>query len=879
MASPNKAKQTRRPEAKERRSPQSESQSLGELRDQLRGYFSRNLANHRLQVASSVTCGLGLLYILAALFFYLISGSADQSVLDPGLTAEQVDELRGQLQNPLGMQGVYIGNYLFNELFGVGIFAFFIFCFRVLIGNVTTPTIRFFDALTSFLFWGFCMLWSSLMAATLQYLWPTDTFLLYGGAWGMKTVQVLLLHIGGLGLSLLLFGTLLLVAILNSDRVLETMQHPPLRKPELSVPRLKRPNILVRWGRKFWSFVKATEPADEVEDEGDIQQAASTAEPAEAAVAAQPTAQAATAAVDAAPAPAAHPAPRPALSYQQPETTYVEEAAVAIDLETEAQRFLQTQPQQSLATEGGMIVEQAPADDLVEDLAPEREPLAPGIQLVHYQKPTIDLLRDYEQNATGIDMEEIEHNKQQIIDTLASFKLPVTPCKATVGPTVTLYEVIPDSGIKVSRIKSMDDDIAMGLKSEGIRIIAPMPGQGTVGIEVPNSNPQTVSMRSILASRKYREQQEKMELPIGIGKTITNEPFIFDLAKMPHLLIAGATGQGKSVGLNALITSLLYSKRPEELKFVMVDPKMLEFSVYEEIEHQFLAKLPDSDKAIITDMSRVVATLNSLCVEMDNRYRKLQTAGRAVRNIREYNEQVRSGELRRLDGHELMPYIVLIVDEFADLMMTVGKEVEQPIARLAQKARAAGIHMVIATQRPSTDVITGLIKANFPARIAFKVFSMVDSRTVLDSPGANQLIGRGDMLFYQGKDMIRVQCAFMDTPETELIVEHIASQESLGYAYELPEYVPEGGEGAKDKSFSSQEKDSLFDEVALLVVQMQVGSTSYIQRKFNIGYNRAGRLMDQLEGAGIVGPQEGSKPREVYIKDQMSLEHLLQQLG
>ena len=454
----------------------------------------------------------------------------------------------------------------------------------------------------------------------------------------------------------------------------------------------------------------------------------------------------------------------------------------------------------------------------------------------------------------------------------------VTPHKATVGPTVTLYEVIPDSGIKVSRIKTMEDDIAMSLKSEGVRIIAPMPGQGTIGIEVPNSSPQTVSMRSILASRKYKEQLEKMELPIGIGKTITNEPFIFDLAKMPHLLVAGATGQGKSVGLNALITSLLYSKRPEELKFVMVDPKMLEFAVYEEIERHFLAKLPDADRAIITDMSKVVATLNSLCVEMDNRYRLLQGAGRTVRNIREYNEQVRSGELRRIDGHELLPYIVLIVDEFADLMMTVGKEVEQPIARLAQKARAAGIHMVIATQRPSTDVITGLIKANFPARIAFKVFSMVDSRTVLDSPGANQLIGRGDMLFYQGKDMIRVQCAFMDSPETEAIVEHISQQESTGAAYELPEYIPEG-EDAGTKTFSASEKDSLFDEVARMVVQTQVGSTSNIQRKFNIGYNRAGRLMDQLEGAGIVGPQEGSKPREVYIKDQMSLDQLLQQLG
>ena len=653
--------------------------------------------------------------------------------------------------------------------------------------------------------------------------------------------------------------TLLIFAVTCSSRVLSAIQNPKMPKvPHVSVP---RPEMGGFFSRLFSRKKRDEEPQSEEEGESYSQdEDAWRDEPP------MPTDDEEMDVQEEGPTP---------YVVHTPTTATTAHTAEAAPSATSFSRTTTSEP----SDVPEMIVEEAPKDDLVEDgdrTAPE--PLAPGIQLALYRKPTIDLLRDYEQGGTGIDMEEIEYNKQKIIDTLASFKMNVTPCKATVGPTVTLYEVIPESGIKVSRIKTMEDDIAMSLKSEGVRIIAPMPGLGTIGIEVPNSTPQTVSMRSILASRKYREQQEKMELPIGIGKTITNEPFIFDLTKMPHLLIAGATGQGKSVGLNALITSLLYSKRPEELKFVMVDPKMLEFSIYEEIERHFLAKLPDAERAIITDMTKVVATLNSLCIEMDNRYRLLQTAGRAVRNIREYNEQVRSGALKRIDGHEILPYIVLIVDEFADLMMTVGKEVEQPIARLAQKARAAGIHMVIATQRPSTDVITGLIKANFPARIAFKVFSMVDSRTVLDSPGANQLIGRGDMLFYQGKDMIRVQCAFMDTPETEAIVEYIAQQESTGSAYELPEYIPEGEENGT-KGFNPNEKDSLFDEVARMVVQTQVGSTSNIQRKFNIGYNRAGRLMDQLEGAGIVGVQEGSKPREVYIKDQATLEQLLQKLS
>ena len=817
-----------------------------------------NFDNRRIPTLIGLALAACSLFACLALITFLFSGGSDQSLIYAARDGEAAAELGREAKNILGLPGARLADYLFNQLFGWGIvfaLSYVVYLFAHLIWR---PRIAPYRYITSFLVNGFLLLWVSVAAAGLQSLFPSDSFLRWGGLRGEELFTYIYRGIGIAGLLGVLAFTLLIFAVTCSSRVLSAIQNPKVPKvPHVSVPRPQ----MGFFSRLFSRKKRDEEPQSEEEGESYSQDEDAWRD--------EPPMPIDDEDMD---VQEEDPTPYIVHTPTTATTSHTTEAAPSV---TSFSRTTTSEP----SDVPEMIVEEAPKDDLVEDgdrTAPE--PLAPGIQLALYRKPTIDLLRDYEQGGTGIDMEEIEYNKQKIIDTLASFKMNVTPCKATVGPTVTLYEVIPESGIKVSRIKTMEDDIAMSLKSEGVRIIAPMPGLGTIGIEVPNSTPQTVSMRSILASRKYREQQEKMELPIGIGKTITNEPFIFDLTKMPHLLIAGATGQGKSVGLNALITSLLYSKRPEELKFVMVDPKMLEFSIYEEIERHFLAKLPDAERAIITDMTKVVATLNSLCIEMDNRYRLLQTAGRAVRNIREYNEQVRSGALKRIDGHEILPYIVLIVDEFADLMMTVGKEVEQPIARLAQKARAAGIHMVIATQRPSTDVITGLIKANFPARIAFKVFSMVDSRTVLDSPGANQLIGRGDMLFYQGKDMIRVQCAFMDTPETEAIVEYIAQQESTGSAYELPEYIPEGEENGT-KGFNPNEKDSLFDEVARMVVQTQVGSTSNIQRKFNIGYNRAGRLMDQLEGAGIVGVQEGSKPREVYIKDQATLEQLLQKLS
>ena len=497
----------------------------------------------------------------------------------------------------------------------------------------------------------------------------------------------------------------------------------------------------------------------------------------------------------------------------------------------------------------------------------------PTLDLSSYKKPPLDLLKRYEQGDTQVDMAEQNENKNKIIQTLEHFGISIKSIKATVGPTVTLYEIVPEDGVRITKIRNLEDDIAMNLAALGIRIIAPMPGKGTVGIEVPNKDPQIVSMYSIIASRKF--QESTYDLPIALGRTITNEVFMVDLTKAPHLLVAGATGQGKSVGLNAAITSLLYKKHPAELKFVLIDPKMVEFSIYSAIEKQFLAKLPDAEKPIITDFTKVIYTLNSLTKEMDDRYELLEKAG--SRNVKEYNEKFINRQLNPMKGHRFMPYIVVIIDEFGDLIMTAGKEIEQPIARIAQKARAVGIHMIIATQRPTTNIITGTIKANFPARIAFRVISIIDSRTILDTQGANQLVGRGDMLYTQGNDMTRIQCAFVDTPEVERISKFIGGQQGYPTAHLLPEYVEEGN--GKQPNADLSELDPLFGESAHLVVSLQQGSTSLIQRKYSIGYNRAGRIMDQLELAGIVGPQvQSGKPRDVYIQDEYRLEQILKNL-
>ena len=498
----------------------------------------------------------------------------------------------------------------------------------------------------------------------------------------------------------------------------------------------------------------------------------------------------------------------------------------------------------------------------------------PKLDLAHYKMPSFDLLNKLDEKDLPIDNNEQNANKQRIIETLGNYGIKISSISATVGPTVTLYEIVPEAGVRISKIRNLEDDIALSLSALGIRIIAPIPGKGTIGIEVPNKDAKIVSMHSVIASRKF--QESKYELPVALGKTISNEVFMIDLAKMPHVLVAGATGQGKSVGLNAIITSLLYKKHPSQLKLVLIDPKKVEFNIYSDIEKHFLAKNPESEDAIITDIPKVVNTLKSLTKEMDNRYTLLQKAH--ARNIKEYNAKFISRQLSPLNGHYYMPYIVVIVDEFGDLIMTAGKEVELPIARIAQLARAVGIHMIIATQRPSTNIITGVIKANFPARIAFKVSAMVDSRTILDCPGANQLIGRGDMLFSQGSELVRVQCAFVDTPEVEDICSFIGDQQGYPEAYELPEYNEESSDSSAN-DVNLKDRDELFEEAARLVVSEQQGSTSLIQRKFSLGYNRAGRIMDQLEAAGIVGPSKGSKPRDVLMMDLMALDNLLDNLN
>ncbi len=496
----------------------------------------------------------------------------------------------------------------------------------------------------------------------------------------------------------------------------------------------------------------------------------------------------------------------------------------------------------------------------------------PTLELRSFKNPSVDLLKDYGDGTIKIDQEELESNKNRIVDTLKNYNIGIKQIKATIGPTVTLYEIVPDAGVRISKIKNLEDDIALSLSALGIRIIAPIPGKGTIGIEVPNKKKSIVSMKSLLSSKKFIESD--MELPITLGKTISNETFVVDLTKMPHLLMAGATGQGKSVGINAILTSMIYKKHPAEVKFVLVDPKKIELSIFNKIERHYLAKLSDSDDAIIIDNDKVINTLNSLCVEMDKRYELLKDA--MTRNIKEYNDKFISRKLNPENGHTFLPYIVLVIDEFADLIMTAGKEVETPLARLAQLSRAVGIHLIIATQRPSVNVITGLIKANFPARIAFRVTSKIDSRTILDTGGAEQLIGRGDLLYSQSNELTRIQCGFIDTSEVEKLSDYVGSQTGYTSAYILPEFSKEDG---KDSSnISLEDRDSMFDEAARVIVSNQQGSASLLQRKLKLGYNRAGRLIDQMEDAGIVGPFEGSKPRQVLITDLNSLESLLSEI-
>ena len=553
----------------------------------------------------------------------------------------------------------------------------------------------------------------------------------------------------------------------------------------------------------------------------------------------------------------------------------VSKEGISLIIEGNLEPILKTEPSQEKELEPIVEIdvainreEKSVAENLSDKLVKDFGEFDPTLELANFKFPTFNLLKQYNETIS-IDPEELEANKNKIVETLKNYKIGIAEIKATVGPTITLYEIVPEAGIRISKIKNLEDDIALSLSALGIRIIAPIPGKGTIGIEVPNKKSTIVSMHSVISSKKFQETD--MELPIALGKTISNETFVVDLAKMPHLLMAGATGQGKSVGLNAVLTSLLYKKHPAEVKFILVDPKKVELTLFNKIERHYLAKLPDVEEAIITDTTKVVHTLNSLCIEMDNRYDLLKNA--MVRNIKEYNTKFKARKLNPNDGHQFLPYIVLVIDEFADLIMTAGKEIETPIARLAQLARAIGIHLIVATQRPSVNVITGIIKANFPARIAFRVTSKIDSRTILDAGGADQLIGRGDLLYTAGNNLSRIQCAFVDTPEVEKITDYIGSQKAYANAYLLPEYVDD--ESGTSIDIDIDDRDKLFRDAAEIIVTAQQGSASLLQRKLKLGYNRAGRLIDQLEAAGIVGGFEGSKARQVLVADFVALDDLL----
>ena len=771
-------------------------------------------------------------FIFISLLFYVLDAKAVYSQI------HSEDIIEAELSNQtIGKDGISIGYTLFNGFLGWGGFVFSIIFPYIAIALLWMNKKQTWQVLGKCTLIILSSLWLGMTLAFLQTFFAgEDSVLKWGGDLGHYYMAFLSGRIGQLGIVIFFIISLIILAILFNNELVDKITNISFSFPSRS---------------KSVEHEDDDEEDDDTEDEEAPSHIPSQDDEAE--------------------------------TDESDEEEFKHEEPISIITEepqTEKEVPQQTAPTTAVpqgvpptTAEDTELTVTVPQSELADedDFSDE---YVPGMYLKHYRKPGLDLLEDYGLGTGETDRDEIEETKRLILDTLRNFRISVTPISATVGPTVTLYEVIPEQGVKVSSILRLNDDLMIALKSQGIRI-TPIPHKGTVGIEVPNRKPQTVSMRSIMGSKKFREAQEKMELPIGMGKTISNEPFVFDLAKMPHILMAGATGQGKSVGLNALITSLLYSKRPEELKLIMVDPKMLEFSIYEDLEKHFMAMPNDAEKAIITDLSKVVPTLNSLCVEMDQRYEQLAKA--RVRNIKDYNEQVREGKLSRRDGFDFLPYIVLIVDEWSDLIMTAGREAEQPIARLAQKARAAGIHIVLATQRPSTDVVTGLIKANFPARIAFRVASGIDSSTILNNPSAHNLIGRGDMLFFQGNELVRIQCAFMDTPETEKIVQHIARQESEGHAYELPEYVAEG-DSKSGQDLSTMRKDALFDEAARLIVSSQMGSASFIQRKMEIGFARAGRIVDQLEAAGILGPNRGSKPRDVLIQDLMSLEELLGQL-
>ena len=772
-------------------------------------------------------------YLIWAFISYFTTGAADQSLIESPRDGEIMNEAR-EFQNSCGSLGAYAAHFFIKRCFGLSAFFVPIFMIMVAVTMMRAYKVRL---LKWFMSLAIVMIWSSVTMAKFIAPFLDDACFNPGGDHGLAICQQIEGLLGVPGLTALLgLSAVAFLVYLSMETVII------LRKLINPMHYLSKIPMTINVG--------GSDGESENNEEADSNRVFDNPETEEV-----------------------------IFDLDKPEP----EAEDKDDVKSDpiiSDDTIESAPAEADDTE--FVIEKAEEEEtahgktVVGNYGDISTPYDPKRDLENYRYPTLDLLQQYESDGKPfIDMNEQNTNKNRIVDVLRNFGVEISSIKATVGPTITLYEITPAAGVRIARIRNLEDDIALSLAALGIRIIAPIPGKGTIGIEVPNAKPATVSMRSILDSKKF--QESTMELPCAVGKTITNEVFMFDLAKAPHLLVAGATGQGKSVGLNAIITSLLYKKHPAELKIVLVDPKKVEFSVYSSIEKHFLAKIPDDgEEPIITDVTKVIRTLNSLCKEMDTRYDLLKIA--QARNIKEYNKKFIDRQLNPEHGHRFMPYIVVVIDEFGDLIMTAGKEVELPIARIAQLARAVGIHMIIATQRPTTNIITGTIKANFPSRIAFRVGAMIDSRTILDRPGAQQLVGRGDMLYLNGGEPVRVQCAFVDTPEVEKINKFISDQQGYISAFELPEPDTDDGEGGGEgRDVDMQHLDPMFEDAARLIVREQSGSTSLIQRKFAIGYNRAGRLMDQLEKAGIVGAAHGSKPREVLIMDENSLDNLLSQ--
>lgn len=838
----------------EKTTSKKENASAREIKEPFRRKSMRILRDERTRFVIGLIVLFFSIFMAISFISFFFDGAADQSIIDYQ-SSKEMNSIGNGIQNWGGSHGAAFADFFINRWIGVS--AFFIPIFLARLGlklmNVFSMSIVRSLAYTCAL-----IIICSLTFGFFFKHFYEDSYLFLGGYHGYYATEWLEAQIGWPGTLLVILSGILLLLIAVSRRTIVILRH------------LFRMDFLPK-KKPADTTMPASEPAGATGSNVEIpNDETSTATDTEIpAINDNPTAEPGN--LDEMPVDEPHDENEPSYDVHAESTDdFMPEQEMRV--EDEVYKVMSTDETSPVVTEPTFTIDQG----VVEDEAKEQTELDeydPTLDLSYYKAPTFDLLREDKSSTNTIDINEQEANKQRIINTLENYGIRISSIKATVGPTVTLYEIVPEAGIKISKIKNLEDDIALSLAALGIRIIAPIPGKGTVGIEVPNRNPQMVPMRPIIASRKFQECD--YELPLALGKTITNEIFMVDLCKMPHILVAGATGQGKSVGLNAIITSLLYKKHPSQLKFVMVDPKKVEFSIYSVIERHFLAKLPDSEEAIITDTDKVVQTLSSVCVEMDNRYKLLQMA--RMRNIKEYNAKFISRQLNPENGHRYMPYIVVIIDEFGDLIMTAGKEVELPIARIAQLARAVGIHMIIATQRPSTNIITGSIKANFPARIAFKVASMIDSRTILDTPGANQLIGKGDMLVSCNGGLTRVQCAFVDTPEVENICQYIGSQQAYPTAYLLPEYVSDNN-GANSNAVDLKDRDPFFEEAARLIVANQQGSTSLIQRKFSIGYNRAGRLMDQLEAAGIVGPFEGSKARQVLVADEIQLSQILNTL-